>query len=98
MFKYNHPILFVIGVLIMYGYWTISYHFFSFLVKHIGVSWLKRIRHLSIIFAWGIMLTAWWVNDIMDIIIGTFTFGLVIILATMFALTSNTIKYVMKKQ
>lgn len=38
------------------------------------------------------------VNDIMDIIIGTFTFGLVIILATMFALTSNTIKYVMKKQ
>ena len=84
-------------MLIMYGYWTISYHLFNFLVKHIGVAWLKRIRHLSIALAWGIMLTAWWVNDIMGIRIGTFTFGLVIILATMFALTSNTIKYVMKK-
>lgn len=81
----------------MYGYWTISYHLFNLLVKHIGVAWLKRIRHLSIALAWGIMLTAWWVNDIMGIRIGTFTFGLVIILATMFALTSNTIKYVMKK-
>ena len=48
MFKYDHPILLFIGVLIMYGYWTISYHLFNFLVKHIGVAWLKRIRHLSI--------------------------------------------------